>query len=102
MGIEEASHPEDIGSPFKYPHRKLRVSLQEFGEPEAQGGGVPGHPFPDLRYASIVHVVQGIPQVLKKIKLETEKKENPPKAEMTTELTTAHLTHNDRSFNGQF
>lgn len=102
LGIKETSHPEHIGPPFKYPSRKLSISFQKFSKPEAQCGWIPGHSFPDLRYASIIHVVQGISQVLKKIKLKYEKKKNPQKRDMTTKIITAHLAHDDSSFNGQF
>ena len=99
LGIKEAGHPERIGPPFKYPGRKLSVPFQELGEPEAQRGRVPGHSFPDLRYASVIHVVQGISQVLKQINC--EKKNDPQKKEAASEIS-AHLTHNDRPFDGQF
>jgi len=66
LGIEETSHPEHIGPPFKYPGRKLSISFQKFSKPEAQCGGVPGHSFPDLGYTGVVHVVQSISQVLEK------------------------------------
>lgn len=102
LGIKETSHPKHIGPPFKYPSRKLSISFQKFSKPEAQCGWVPGHSFPDLRYASIIHVVQGISQVLKKIKLKYENQNNQQKREMTVETITAHLTHNDGSLNSQF
>lgn len=45
LGIKETSHPEYIGPAFKYPSRKLSISFQKFGKPEAQCGWVPGHFF---------------------------------------------------------
>lgn len=69
LGIEETSHPKYIGPPLKYPSRKLGISFQKFCKPEAQCGWIPGHSFPDMRYASIIHVVQGISQILKKCKV---------------------------------
>lgn len=101
LWIKETSHPKYIGPPLKYPSRKLSVSFQKFSEPEAQCGWIPGHSFPDLRYASIIHVVQGVSQILKKVKLKYKNKRNQQKREMTIEII-AHLTHNDCSLNGQF
>ena len=41
LRIEEASHPEDLGSGLEYPGGKLGRPFQEFGKPETKGGTLP-------------------------------------------------------------
>lgn len=101
LGIKEASHPKHIRPPFKYPSGELCVSFQKFGKPEAQRGRIPGHPFPELRDTRVVHVVQGVSQVLRKARVRYVSEQQQQKREVAAELREAHLTHDDCALNGQ-
>ena len=40
--VEEASHPETRGTALEEPRRELRVTVEQVGEPETEGGRLPG------------------------------------------------------------
>lgn len=42
LWVEEACHPEAVGTSLEDPGLKLTVSLQKLGEPEAKSTGGPG------------------------------------------------------------
>lgn len=41
LWVEEACHPEAVGTPFKDPSPELPVPIEQFCEPEAQSAGDP-------------------------------------------------------------
>ena len=65
LWVEESSHPEAGWSSVEEPRAELVVAVQEVSEPESEGGRLPGNPPPRVGNTRIIHVVQGIAQVLR-------------------------------------
>lgn len=64
LRVEESGHPERSGSSLKQPGGELLVSVQEVGEPEPEGGRLPGDLLPNGGYTGVEHVVQRVTEVL--------------------------------------
>ena len=58
LGIEEARHPEDLGSAPVTPGPELSVSLNKLSEPEAESGARPGDLGPLIWDLGVKHAVQ--------------------------------------------
>ena len=73
LGVEEAGHPERVGSPIKAPRVELSVAVNQLREPETQRARVPG----DLNHKqSVLHSKSFYLNTMKTIKASTEERLN--------------------------
>lgn len=64
LRVEEPGHPERSGSSLKQPGGELLVPVQQVGEPEPEGGRLPGDLLPNGGDTGVEHVVQRVAEVL--------------------------------------